>query len=292
MLSSLRSLESCSHQFPRVLGRDFSGSVVAVGGAVTRVGVGDEVWGAIFPSQEGSHQEFCLAQESSVSLKPESLSHLEAASVPYAALTAWSALARSGVRPGSRAVVVGGAGGVGLLASQLLERHFKCEVTVLAAENYHNRLARYGAFQLIDNRKSSEDSQQIERSQLVLDCAGLGLDTNSLNVKEILAEGGSFVSLSSPILSNTDRQGIVPGLVASLSSILQMNLTKTSHQYKWAFYQSDSRALEIFSRLAEKQILLPSVDSVYSFENLIEAYKRVEEGHVMGKVVIDMENSE
>ena len=106
VLSSLRSLESCSYEFPRVLGRDFSGSVVAVGGDVRGVGVGDEVWGAIYPSQEGSHQDYCLASQNCLSLKPDSLSHVEAASLPYTALTAWSALSSLGLRPGSRALVV------------------------------------------------------------------------------------------------------------------------------------------------------------------------------------------
>ena len=292
VLSSLRSLESCSYQYPRVLGRDFSGEVVAVGGGVTRVGVGDEVWGAIFPSQEGSHQELCLASESSVSLKPKSLSHLEAASVPYAGLTAWSAISSLGLRPGARVIVVGGAGGVGLLACQLLEKFFQCRVTVLAAEHYHLKLTSYGAFQLIDNRKNPEDLQQLEKVELVLDCAGLGLDTDSLNVGALLAAGGSFVSLTSPILSSTDRLGLIPGLVSSLSSVLQMNLTKSSHQYRWAFYQPDCRALEIFTKLADQKTLLPTVNSVYNFENLVEAYKKVDEGHFMGKIVIDMEKSD
>ena len=85
---------------------------------------------------------------------------------------------------------------------------------------------------------------------------------------------------------------LTPGLVSSLSSVLQMNLTKSSHQYRWAFYQPDCRALEIFTKLADQKTLLPTVNSVYNFENLVEAYKKVDEGHFMGKIVIDMEKSD
>ena len=289
VLSSLRSLESCSYEFPRVLGRDFSGSVVAVGGDVRGVGVGDEVWGAVYPSQEGSHQDYCLASQNCLSLKPDSLSHVEAASLPYTALTAWSALSSLGLRPGSRALVVGGAGGVGLLACQLLQKYYRSHVTVAASEEYHHTLAQYGDFQLIDNRQNPLALQQIDKVDLVLDCAGLGLESNSLAVRTILASGGSFVSLTSPLLSNTDRLGVLPGLASSLKTFLELNLNKSSQQYKWAFYQPDSGALEIFRKLTDNKTIRPCVNSVYSFDNLIEAYHRVEAGHLNGKVVIDLE---
>ena len=289
VLSSLRSLESCSYEYPKVLGRDFSGSVVAVGGDVRGVGVGDEVWGAIYPSQDGSHQDYCLAHQNCIFLKPDSLSHVEAASVPYTGLTAWSAISSLGLRPGSRVLVVGGAGGVGLLASQLLEKYYRSHVTVAASEEYHETLAGYGEFQLIDNRKNPEKLQQIEKVDLILDCAGLGLETTNLPVRTILASGGSFVSFTSPLLSNTDRLGVLPGLATSLASFLQLNTNKTSQQYKWAFYQPDSRALGIFRTLLDNKILKPCVTNVYSFDNLIAAYHQVEAGHLKGKIVIDME---
>ena len=289
VLSSLRSLESCSYEYPRVLGRDFSGSVVAVGGEVRGVGVGDEVWGAIYPSQDGSHQDYCLAHQNCIFLKPDSLSHVEAASVPYTGLTAWSAISSLGLRPGSRVLVVGGAGGVGLLASQLLEKYFRSHVTVAASEEYHATLADYGDFQLIDNRKNPEALQQMEKVDLVLDCAGLGLQTTSLRLPTILAAGGSFVSLSSPLLSNTDKLGVLPGLAASLASALELNNNKSRQRYKWAFYQPDSRALEIFRKLLDNKTIRPCVNNIYSFDNLIDAYHQVEAGHLKGKIVIDME---
>ena len=215
---------------------------------------------------------------------------MEAASVPYAGLTAWSALTTVRVTPGTtRALVIGGAGGVGLLACQLLEKYFQCQVSVLASEQYHSALRSYGDFTLIDNRKNPQDLHQLGKVDLILDCAGLGLSTNSLSVRTILTDGGSFVSLSSPILSSTDRLGLMPGLLSSLSNILDLNLNKSNHQYKWAFYQQDSRALEIFKKLVVNKTLKPCVNSVFSLENLIEAYKQAEHGHLMGKIVIDME---
>ena len=111
-----------SSALPRVLGRDLSGEVVAVGRHVTRVRPGDHVWGAVFPAHEGTHQQYAALDERCLAAKPSSATHLEAASLPYAGLTAWAALQTGGVARGSRVLVVGGAGGVGSIAIQLLAR--------------------------------------------------------------------------------------------------------------------------------------------------------------------------
>ena len=54
--------------------------------------IGDEVWGATFPASQGCHAEFVTASTMSISKKPKNLSHIEAASMPFVGLTAWSAL--------------------------------------------------------------------------------------------------------------------------------------------------------------------------------------------------------
>ena len=85
-------------ELPLTLGRDFSGVVVDTGMSPGSFNVGDQVWGTVFPTNSrGSHAEYVLASTTnSVGLKPKSLSHVEAASIPYAALTAWSGLDLTG----------------------------------------------------------------------------------------------------------------------------------------------------------------------------------------------------
>jgi len=70
MLSKLRTLPSVcdnSECFPLVLGRDFSGEVIDIGMNVTEFSLGDEVWGAVFPSNQGTLAEYVSAPEYSVS---------------------------------------------------------------------------------------------------------------------------------------------------------------------------------------------------------------------------------
>jgi len=296
VLGAFRTLNDLSQgqfpnllSYPRVLGRDLSGEVLAVGRGVTRVRPGDEVWGALHPSAEGSHQEVCVASEASVSLKPRSLTHLEAASVPYAGLTAWAGLQTAGVRRGQRVMVVGGAGGVGSLATQILNRYYNCHVTVLASSRHHQWLSELGATNIIDNRKDPEGIKNHEKMDVILDCAGIGLDRmrEHLSVGTVLTRGGRIVSLSSPVLSNTDRLGLFPGTVTSLASLARSNSRGLcSHSESWGFFQSDNKALELLARLLEQKIIVPTVSKVFKFSQLSQAYTEALDS---GKNVIDME---
>ena len=109
---------------PLILGRDFAGVIKAVGKGVTDLKPGDEVMGVIPPqSGTGSHAQFLVVSSSLVVVKPPNLTMIEAASIPYAGLTAWAGLVSSGglkeVSNGKQVLVMGAAGGVGSIAVQL-----------------------------------------------------------------------------------------------------------------------------------------------------------------------------
>merc|ERR1719322_1942196 len=116
LLGKARQMIHTCETFPLILGRDFSGEVVDVGMDVSDYEVGDEVFGALFPSSQGSLANFVSASKYSIYHKPKSLSHHQAASLPYAGLTAWSALsltAQLGLSDSqkSKSVLVIGASG-------------------------------------------------------------------------------------------------------------------------------------------------------------------------------------
>lgn len=121
-------------EFPLTLGRDFSGVVKETGRGVSRFKPGDEIWGAVAAHRQGTHAEYTIAGESEVSLKPKSLSHIEAASIPYVATTTWSALYITGELNENntafkRVLVHGGSGGIGTFAIQVchgFELHSDC----------------------------------------------------------------------------------------------------------------------------------------------------------------------
>lgn len=110
---------------PLRLGRDFSGIVRSVGGNVTKFKPGDQVMGVIPPPLSGSHSQYTVSSCSNVVLKPSNLSMEEAASIPYAGLTAWSALSITAelciASRGKQVLILGASGGVGSIAVQLLK---------------------------------------------------------------------------------------------------------------------------------------------------------------------------
>ena len=105
---------------PVVPGHEVSGTVVGLGYGTSGFGVGDEVFGLTDWYRDGSLAEFVAVEARNLAIKPGSLSHVDAAAFPMAALTAWQALfVHAELKAGQKVVIHGAGGGVGTLAVQL-----------------------------------------------------------------------------------------------------------------------------------------------------------------------------
>jgi NADPH:quinone reductase-like Zn-dependent oxidoreductase len=105
---------------PVIPGHEVSGTVVALGYGTTGFGVGDEVFGLTDWYRDGSLAEFVAVEARNLATKPGSVSHVDAAAFPMAALTAWQALfVHADLKAGQTVVIHGAGGGVGTLAVQL-----------------------------------------------------------------------------------------------------------------------------------------------------------------------------
>ena len=289
--AAARELYSCSSPGPLVLGRDFSGEVVAVGRGVAGLQPGDAVWGAVHPASTGCHAQYWVGNQACLGPAPHNLSWTEAASIPYAGLTAWAAL-RAGLASGTgKAVVLGAGGGVGRLALQLLARHHGWEVIAVAREDCRAEVEAAGAVRLLDYTAPDHAVQLagLPPQDLVLDCAGLG--ETSFYLKRLLRPRGNLVTLTSPVLANTDRLGILPGAAASLASLATLNLPllPSATSLRWAFFTTDRPALEQLRELAESGLLRPAVTRVFPFCQMVEAFREAERGHSRGKIVVEVE---
>ena len=139
--------ESRSHAVP---GHEFSGVIVAVGEDVVGFEIGQEVYGINDWFADGALAEYCLTQPTRVAHKPPRLTHVEAASVPLGALTAWQGLFdRARLQAGEHVLVHGGAGAVGLFALQLA-RLRGAHVTATASARNLAFISQLGAEQVID----------------------------------------------------------------------------------------------------------------------------------------------
>jgi NADPH:quinone reductase-like Zn-dependent oxidoreductase len=136
--------------FPYVLGRDFSGVVSAVSDGVQDLRVGDAVFGVCDVGQEGAYAEKIAIKSAILANKPDSLSHVEAASLALIGLTALISVEDTlHLQAGETILIQGGAGGVASFAIQLA-KHIGARVITTASASNHDYLRDLGADEIID----------------------------------------------------------------------------------------------------------------------------------------------
>jgi NADPH2:quinone reductase len=143
---------------PRILGFDAAGVVRAAGPACTLFRPGDEVFYAGVVTRPGSNAELQLVDERIVGRKPKTLSFAEAASLPLTTITAWEGLHdRLGIHEGGGGgeslLVIGGAGGVGSMVTQIARQRTALTVVATASRPESARWCRdLGAHHVVDHK--------------------------------------------------------------------------------------------------------------------------------------------
>ncbi|XP_054474145.1 reticulon-4-interacting protein 1 homolog, mitochondrial-like [Anoplopoma fimbria] len=288
------SVMDSDNEFPLILGRDVSGVVVDCGSEVTHVVPGDEVWAAVPPWKHGSLAEFVTLTEYEVSHKPKLLSHTEAASIPYVANTALSALVNAGglCRDSSsnkRVLITGGSGGVGTFSIQLLKA-WGAHVTVTCSQNAEGLVRGLGADEVVDYTAgdSLEQLEMMEKFDVILDNVGGETEQWAMGLLKPWS-GAKYVTLVTPLLLNTDSLGLMDGVLqagCSLHSKAVQNIISSGVFYRWGFYAPDGPALDEVSRLVDAGKILPVVEAQFPFTQVPQAFQKLENGHARGKTVV------
>ena len=137
-------------KFPLGIGRDFSGTVSAIGEGVADFKLGDAVFGVLEAGREGAHAEKIAVKAAIVARKPDELSHVNAAALALTGLTSISAIEDTlKLRPGETILIQGGAGGVAGFAIQLAKHLGARVITTTSAANI-DYVRGLGADQVID----------------------------------------------------------------------------------------------------------------------------------------------
>ena len=154
-----------------VPGHEFSGVIAAAAKDTPGFDVGQEVYGMNDWFSDGATAEYCITQPSSIAQKPTGLTHVEAASVPIGALTAWQGLFdRARLQAGERVLVHGGAGAVGLFAIQLARFRGAHVVSTASARNLAF-VSDLGAEQVFDYQATRFD-EKLSEIDVVFDTVG------------------------------------------------------------------------------------------------------------------------
>ncbi len=179
---------------PLTPGSDLSGEIVAVGPGISDLHAGDQVYGVTNPRFIGAYAEFAVAAAAMISMKPGSLSFVQAASVPVIAVTAWQALFDyAHLEAGQTVVIHGAAGNVGAFAVQLAHRA-GVRIIATAAANDVAFLHDLGADTVIDF-KTQRFEEQVRGADAVIDLVGGETQVRSFHV---LRRGGKLISAVSP----------------------------------------------------------------------------------------------
>ncbi|XP_068499641.1 uncharacterized protein [Phaseolus vulgaris] len=231
---------------PLILGRDVSGEVAAVGASVTSLSVGEQVFGALHPTAvRGTYTDYAILSEDEVTPKPDSLSHVEASAIPFAALTAWRGLkCTARISEGQRILVVGGGGAVGLTAIQLAAAA-GCSVVTTCGSQSVERLLAAGAEQAVDYVAEDVELAIKGKFDAVLDTIGVS-ETERIGIN-FLKRGGHYMTLQGEAASLADRYGLAIGLPAATALLLNKQLLyRCTHGIGFASLQFGAACLLFF----------------------------------------------
>jgi NADPH:quinone reductase-like Zn-dependent oxidoreductase len=250
---------------PLIMGCDVSGVVERLGAGVEDLDVGQEVYG-YKRFGNGTYAEYAVLPSQWLAPKPVTLSHVEAAAFPCVALTAYQSLELLAPQAGQTLVVTAAAGGVGSIATQIAAARGATVIGTASAHN-HGYVRELGAAEVIDYRAG--DWTAAVRAVVpggadaVLEAYG---GETKLQAPRALRDGGRIVWITGEPAPQLDR-GIVGADVHGLP-------------------RRDT--LDMLTDLIDRGQLRLPVQQVYGLRDAATAHERVADGHVRGKLVIEI----
>lgn len=270
---------------PAVLGLDLAGVVVEVGEGVHGFAPGDEVYGLTggVGDLQGSLAEYAAVDARLLARKPASLSMREAAALPLVTITAWEGLVdRAGVSAGQKALVHGGAGGIGHVAIQIA-RSRGAEVFATGSPRSLATIEALGATPIdhtaTDVREYTAAHTGGEGFDVIFDTVGgATLDASFAAVRAYSGHVVSALGWGTHSLAPLSFRGATYSGVFSLLPMLTGN-GREHH----------GEILRDAAALADKGLLKPLVDARrFTLGTVADAHRVVETGTSEGKVVIDV----
>ncbi len=250
---------------PHVPGYDVSGTVDAVGTAVTDLAVGDRVVGFLPMERDGGAAEFVVAPASAVVHAPTSVPLADAAALPSVALTAWQALVDDGgLTAGSRLLVVGAGGVVGKYAVQLAKR-LGAETIATASPRSAAAVRAAGADQVVDHTTTDLADAVDGQVDVLLNTAPL--DPGAFRaLVALVSDGGTVVSTTAFMATPDDPDRDVRAATV--------------------FVRPDRARLAELVALVDRGELTLEVTRRIPLDALPALHAEAEAGRITGKVVV------
>ena len=255
-------------QMPLTLGWDISGVVTKVGSAVIKFKEGDAVFGMVnFLGHGKAYAEYVAAPADQLALKPQNISHKEAAAATLAALTAWQAITHlAGIKKGDRILIHAAAGGVGHYAVQIAKNLGAYVIGTSSAAN-KDFILGLGADEHIDY-KIQPFEDVVSNIDFVYDT--IGGDTIDRSLK-VLKKGGTIISIPSGLNAEVIEKAKALGV--------------NGYQF---MVSSNGKDMETLAGQLEKGELKSHVSKTFIFDNMADAHLQIESGRTVGKIAVTL----
>jgi NADPH:quinone reductase-like Zn-dependent oxidoreductase len=265
---------------------DAAGEVAEVGTGVTRFKVGDRVVNSYFPTWFGGpfdtmHEQYFIQHDGwlteykvvsaeALVAMPEHLSFEEAATLPCAGVTAWSALA--GIGPGDT-VLTQGTGGVSLFAVQLAKAFGAQVIATTSTSEKATRLRKLGADHVLNYRSSPDWGEQARAL------------TNGRGVDRVIEVGGPETLAQSVAAVAIGGQVSLIGILAGVTGGLDFMTVFMSQAKFHPIAIGSRRSLEDMIRVLVQHRIQPVIDSVFPLDEAKTGWAHFADRQLFGKVV-------
>lgn len=273
----------------KIIGYDAAGVVRQVGSDVSKFKVGDEVFYAGDITRAGTNAELHAVDERIVGSKPKSLDFAEAAGLPLTSITAWELLfdsfkIKEGGGNGKSLLIIGGAGGVGSILTQLAKK--LTGLTVIATASRPETVEwvkKMGADHVINHRESLVDQVKALALEPQYVASLTGTDGHFAAILELIKPRGHVAVIDGP--KSLDIQ---EGMYKALTFSWEFMFTRSMYQTE--DIEKQHELLNRVSKLIDDGTLLSTVTNNFgkiSAETLKLAHARQESGRAIGKNVLE-----
>lgn len=276
---------------PKIIGWDACGIVEKVGSQVSLFSPGDRVYYAGSFKRSGSNSEYQLVDERIVGNAPKSLTDAQAAAMPLTSLTAYEALFEQlslsqdkTSNEGKTILIINGAGGVGSVATQLASNAGLTVIATASRPESINWVKSHGATDVVNHRKNLVNEVHklgYKYVDYILELKDI--DSHWKEMCELIKPEGAIASITE------NRRPINLRLLTPKKAIFAWEWMYTKSYYHTPDMQSQHDILNKIATLidnSELQCTLTQLLSPINADNLREAHNLVENGHMIGKVVV------
>jgi NADPH:quinone reductase len=273
-------------KMPIILGADVCGSVETLGPGAQDFKLGDVIYGMANLMADGGYAQYCLLDTRNCVLKPKSLTAIQTAALPVAALTAYQSLHdRARIKPGQTILIHAGAGGVGHFAIQLAKAH-GCRVLTTASRSESIAMVKsLGADEIIDYKTQDVIQTTLaltngQGAHAVMDYAGGKAFEQSL---DCVAPAGHIVTIVGDPCTG------IPEKLFRKNATLHFEFVAAGVVYGYDIAKHKA-TLTGLNNMIDAGRLKPHVSKVLKLEDAPEAHRLLESGRTLGKMVLDLAN--